>query len=234
MKASAIESAWKGIARCEHCAVRSLALFGDLRAEDFNLIHLPIDEIEFAPGITIYSVADPAPAVFTLRSGLVKLVQYLPDGHQRIVGLVSPGGTFGMEALVGRPYAHTAVVLETALVCRIPRPVIDRLRTETPRLHGALMERWQSALDEAHSWLTELSTGKAPQRFARLLLRTVGADGTAPMFPREDLGAMLAITTEHASRTVAEFRRAGAITPVTADRCRCNRTQLEAIATADG
>jgi CRP/FNR family transcriptional regulator, anaerobic regulatory protein len=64
-------------------------------------------------------------------------------------------------------------------------------------------------LSEADAWLTELSTGSARQRVARLLLRLVRDRETSEchLFGREDMGAMLGITTETASRTIAELRR---------------------------
>jgi CRP/FNR family transcriptional regulator, anaerobic regulatory protein len=233
MKESAIDSAWKGFSRCESCAMREAALFGDLTPEDFTLIHMPIDEVELAVGMTLYSSGDEGQAIFTLRTGLIKLVQFLADGQQRIVRLVMPGDVLGLETLAGRPYAHTAIILEKASFCRIPRPVIERLERETPRLHGNLTKRWFSALEQADAWLTELSTGKAPQRFARLLLRIMEQDGRAALFTREDLGAMLAITTEHASRVVAEFRRNNVISEVTPNSCRANRHKLECIAASE-
>ncbi|MFW6258217.1 MAG: helix-turn-helix domain-containing protein, partial [Halochromatium sp.] len=76
-------------------------------------------------------------------------------------------------------------------------------------LHEELMQRWQRALTEADAWLTELSTGSARQRVARLLLRLVRdrESSECQLFGREDMGAMLGITTETASRTIASFKR---------------------------
>lgn len=233
MRKSQIEAAWKGNAQCERCGVRDLVLFADLAEPDFNLIHLPIDEIELEPGKAVYAAGDEGTAVYTLRSGLVKLVQYLPDGNQRIVRLLRRGDTFGLEATVAEPYEHTPIVLQRALVCRIPRQVIERLSRETPRLHSQLMRRWHAALKQADDWLTELSTGKAPQRLARFLLQTMDSDGTAILFTREDLGAMLGITTEHSSRTVAEFKRNKSIVEIAPNRFHCDRGQLECIAAAE-
>ncbi|MES9966951.1 MAG: helix-turn-helix domain-containing protein, partial [Sedimenticola sp.] len=75
--------------------------------------------------------------------------------------------------------------------------------------HQELLSRWQRALTEADAWLTELSTGSAKQRVARLLLRLVRDEEASEceLFSREDMGAMLGITTETASRTIAEFKR---------------------------
>lgn len=230
MRRTQIDAAWQGTAHCLDCGIRDLVLFADLTEPDFNLIHLPIDEIAFEPGATLYSAGGDAATLFTIRSGLVKLVQYLPDGTQRIVRLLRNGATAGLEALLGGNYEHTAIALQPTEVCRIPRQVVERLSRETPRLHGQLMQRWHAALRQADDWLTELSTGKAPQRLARLMLHLAGPEGEVTLLSREDVGSMLGITTEHASRTVAEFKRNGVITEIAVNRYRCDRDHLTAIA----
>lgn len=233
MKQGRIEEAWSAGAKCQSCGIRDLVLFADLAKDDFGLIHLPIDEFELLQGQQLYSAQQEGDSLYTIRSGLVKLVQYLPDGGQRIVRLLKRGAVAGLETLVGQPYEHTAVALQKASVCRIPRQVIDRLSRETPRLHAQLMLRWHDSLRQADDWLTELSTGKAPQRLARLLMQIVDADGTVSLFPREDLGAMLGITTEHASRTVAELKRQEAIFELSANSYLCNLDLLQCIGSAD-
>lgn len=232
MKASQIDAAWQGTAECRDCGVRDLVLFAELTEQDFSLIHLPIDEIRFETGATVYEAGQDGRALFTIRSGLVKLVQYLPDGTQRIVRLLRQGATAGLEVLVGQPYEHTAIVLQSALVCRLPRDVVERLSRETPRLHSQLMRRWHAALHQADGWLTELSTGNARQRVARLFLhlQESAAGPTVQLLSREDVGAMLGITTETASRTVAEFKRQGLVEEVGTNRFRCNKDGLERVA----
>ena len=101
----------------------------------------------------------------------MKLVQYLPDGSQRIVRLLHSADVAGLEALLGQSYQHDAVVLQAASVCRLPIEVVKRLDRDSPKLHHELLLRWQRALTEADAWLTLLSTGTARQRVARLLLR---------------------------------------------------------------
>ncbi|MGB1108935.1 MAG: Crp/Fnr family transcriptional regulator [Gammaproteobacteria bacterium] len=199
--------------RCEKCGIRNTALFADLRESDFELIHQPIDDLEFPVGEVLYAAGERAGHLYTLRSGLIKLEQYLPDGTQRIVRLLQPGDVAGLEATVADDYEHTAVALEPISVCRIPKSVVRTLNEQTPRLHGRLMERWRKALREADRWLTELSTGTARERVARLLLAQCDCtEGDQfHLLGREDIGAMLGITTETASRVVAEFKRAGLI-----------------------
>lgn len=232
MNRNGIEAARLGTARCNSCAVRDLVLFGDLRDADFDLIHVPIDELKFPAGATLYNAGEEGASLYTIRSGLVKLVQFLPDGTQRIVRLLRPGAVAGLEVLVGKPYEHTAVALQEAETCRLPREVVERLSKETPRLHARLMERWYQSLHQADEWLTELSTGSARRRLARLFLKLASDRPCEPvqLSGREDLGAMLGVGMETASRTVAEFKRAGLVTERTPNVFDCDLPALEAVA----
>ncbi|GEO82726.1 Crp/Fnr family transcriptional regulator [Pararhodospirillum oryzae] len=235
MKRSRIEAAWRGQPECQGCSIRDLALFADLQQADFNLIHLPIDEFEVEAGSVLYNGGDEARALLTLRSGLVKLVQYLSDGSQRIVRLQRPGDTLGLEATVGDQYEHTAVALRRVLLCRIPVEVIHRLSQETPRLHRQLMMRWHNNVRQADTWLTALSTGSAKARVARFLLdipKEAGADGVpvCELLSREDIGAMLGVTTETASRMIADLKRSGVITERKLNTFVCNEDALRVLA----
>ncbi|CAO3436235.1 Crp/Fnr family transcriptional regulator [Azospirillum argentinense] len=231
MHRNGIDAARLGAARCSSCAIRDLVLFGDLRDQDFDLIHIPIDELRFQPGATLYSAGDEGGSLYTIRGGLVKLVQFLPDGTQRIVRLLRRGAVAGLEVLVGKPYEHTAVVLQEAETCRLPRAVVERLSKETPRLHARLMERWYQSLHQADEWLTELSTGSARRRLARLFLKLAADAPNEPVLlsGREDLGAMLGVGMETASRTIAEFKRAGLVVEQAPNVFVCDLPALEAV-----
>lgn len=218
----------RGTERCRSCDMRSSVLFADLQPEDFALVHEPIEETRFGSGEVIYRAGETANAAFTLREGLVKLVRYLPDGTQRIVRMLTRSDVAGLETILGERYEHTAIVIEPTQACRIPTDVLRRLNRDTPRLHTQLLRRWQKALSSADAWITELSTGPAKERVARLLLRQVencGQEGFH-LLGREDIGAMLGITTETASRVVAQFKREGVIRDVGGGLCRAEVAAL--------
>lgn len=197
------------------------------------MIRQPIEELSFAPGESLYQPGDAPKYLYTVRQGLLKLVQYLPSGDQRIVRLLKKGDVAGLEVLLEQPYRHRAVVLEPADVCRIPATEVNRLSAETPRLHHQLLSRWQQALSEADDWLTELSMGSARARLARLLLRLdqCCTEEFIHLPSREDIGAMLGITTETASRLVSEFKRKGYLKGIDPNRVYADLIALEHIAT---
>ena len=110
--------------------------------------------------------------------------------------------------------------------------VIERLGREQPALYLELMARWQQALSEADAWLTQFTTGTARQRVARLLLRLAcpDQDHPLPLFGREDMGAMVGLTTETVSRTIAELRRQEVLRDRGTNLQECNREMLRRIA----
>lgn len=209
VKSVTLRDAWSGEADCRNCSLLTSVLFAGLKESDFERIHDPIDQFTLKPGQALYHAGDTGEFMFTVRSGACKLIQYLPDGSQRIVRLARTSDVLGLEAILGDCYQHEAVALQVTEVCRFPARMVRDLGTDNPTLHRELMARWQRALSEADAWLTQLSTGSARQRVARLLLRLVraGAPGECQLFGREDLGAMLGVTTETTSRTIAEFKR---------------------------
>jgi len=208
-KKISLREAWSGEADCLRCTLRDTVLFAGLTEKDFGRIHDPIDQFVLQPGTTLYRAGDSGEFMFTIRSGAVKLIQYLADGSQRIVRIVRGTDVLGLEALLHEPYHHDAVALQPTEVCRFPARIVRELGMNNSHLHRELMTRWQRALSEADAWLTELSTGAARQRVARLLLRLVRdrESSECQLFSREDMGAMLGITTETASRTIADFKR---------------------------
>ncbi|MEN8178487.1 MAG: Crp/Fnr family transcriptional regulator [Pseudomonadota bacterium] len=209
VKLVTLKEAWDGKADCKSCAIRESVLFAGLPEGVFEQIHDPIDQYTLPVGATLYHTGDQGERLYTVRSGILKLVQYLQDGSQRIVRLIRSTDVTGLECLLGENYQHEAVVLQETEVCSLPVKVVDILSKENPTLHRELLHRWQRALNEADAWLTELSTGSSKQRVARLLLRLVqdSQSSECQLFAREDMGAMLGITTETASRTIAEFKR---------------------------
>lgn len=210
------ESAWRGTADCRACGIRDMVLFADLHEDDFNLIHAPIDDLEYTAGQPLVRAGDTATSLYTLRTGMIKLVRNTVDGRQRIVRVLRHGDVIGLEALMGPVYDSDAIALTGVKVCRLPLQVIQRLNRETPRLHQRLLERWHRSLKEADDWLADLNFGTARQRLAGLILKMRGEQEpeVSHLFSREDMGAMLDLKLETVSRTLNSFVREGMIEPM--------------------
>lgn len=230
-KRIALTQAWEGSADCRNCTIRSSALFGGLTEHDFETLHEPIEQLTLMPGSVLYNAGDSGHHLFTVRSGLLKLVRYLPDGSQRIVRLAQDMDVLGLEMMVAQQYEHEAIVLRTAALCRYPKDAVSRLIQQNPTLHQNLMARWQKALNEADTWITLLSTGSSRKRMANLLLLLNKGETASECFllSREDIGSMLSMTIETTSRTISEFKRAGFMKEISHNHFNLDIPALKAI-----
>ena len=211
-----IDSAWQGTSDCRSCGIRDMVLFSDLNEQDFSQIHTPIDDLVFVADALLYAEGEQALGVFTLRSGMVKLVRSTADGRERIVRVLRPGDVIGLEALATSHYDSEAVAMVESSVCRIPLSVLHHLSAHSPRLHMRLMQKWQQALKDADDWLAELNFGTARQRVAGLALKMRDTDQPqfTSFFARDDMGAMLDLKLETVSREISALVRDGLIRPV--------------------
>lgn len=199
---------------CRSCSVRQFALFGALSDEALDTIHTRIATVEFEPGAPVFDAGQRGAALYTVRSGVVRFERVNERGDWRITRLAGKGDLLGAEALVQHRHADAAVACTPVVACRIPRELVDELSAQQPAIVRELMRRWQAALDDAEDWLAELATGSARRRVLRLLLKLAGlAPPGEPIWlpKREEMGAMLGLTLETASRMVSQLKREGVI-----------------------
>jgi CRP-like cAMP-binding protein len=232
------------------CGVRRSSLFGVLDDATLQRIHHRIADLAFTPGQRIYGADEPGTGVYTVREGVVRLERSSERGERRIVRLAGPGDLIGMESLLGQTHAADALACTAAKLCRLPRGLVDDLASDQPVLLRDLMKRWQAALDEADEWLTELSVGSARWRMLRLLLKlsefgAVGAKtgartgaghpapGTVWLPTRQQIGAMLGLTVETASRLVSALKREGVLATPGARQARIDMAGLLACLKAE-
>jgi CRP-like cAMP-binding protein len=225
------DESWQGRADCKHCAIRGTVLFSVLSQAELDRALLDIDNQCFEPGSEVFSQDADGGYVYTVRAGSLKMVHELADGTRRIVRMHHPGDAIGLEGLLGLPYRHSAVVMQKADICRIPVGVIQALELNTPHLHEQLMRRWQASLDEAESFITDLNTGPAESRLARLLLKLAahGERNGIPDMLREDIAAIIGVTTETASRLMADFRRRKLIEDKDRRTMKCDQEGLRSL-----
>jgi CRP/FNR family transcriptional regulator, anaerobic regulatory protein len=216
---------------CQTCPVRQFAFFGSLDDEGLQRIHQHIAEQRFTAGQTIYAAQGDGHAVFTVRSGVVRLERVSQRGDRRILRLAGRTDLIGLEAVLEQTYAADAVACTDVEVCRIPRSLVEELAAKEPHVVRDLMKRWQRALDDAEEWLAELATGPARRRMLRLLLKLseYAEPGGAVWLPmRDEMGAMLDMTVETASRMVSALRREGVLEPLGHREAQLDMTRLMA------
>ena len=93
------------------------------------------------------------------------------------------------------------------------------------------MQKLHEALIRAHACTRELGTGQARQRVARLfLILSPTQGGIVKLFGHEDVGSLLGLTTETASRMIAGFKRKGIIREISLNKFDVRFDKLQEVA----
>jgi len=226
---------WQGRADCQHCNIRHLMMFSGLPEPAFEQVLSPIDNFRYPGATVLFEQGKRDKGIFSIRSGIIKLLSLTTDGTQRIVRLLGRGGAIGLELMeADECYRHTAIALTPVDVCQIPLPTMLQLDTRYPQLCQQVRSRLQADLDRADQWIVTLGSGPARRRIANLLLVMVeycnDPHHAIELLGREDMAAIIGTSVETASRIIAEFKRSGILRKTGIHRHWCDVAALEAIA----
>lgn len=185
---------------------------GDWELEELSDLLRQCGQKYYSAKEVIYLEGDRAGTVYGIRSGLVKILSYLPDGRARIVRLHGVGSWIGLSALLGRPYEHTAVAVDAVEAYKISASRLLVLRLNEPLHFFNFMEQWYEHLQEADLWIAEFSTGAIKSRVARLIrfLSDIEYGKSSVMVELlrvHEMADILGVTPESVSRILAEFKR---------------------------
>ena len=206
---------WLGRSDCRNCGIRHMMLFSGFDDSDFDHILEPIDNLRYAERTQLYAQGEQNNKVYSIRRGVIKLIQTQTDGSLRIVRLLGPGAIVGIEALLDKPYRHTAIALKELDVCRISIATLKQLELEKPWLNEKVMAHWEQHLSIADRWISELSSGSMRSRILKLFsflieLNDDNSD-TIHLFGYEDMASIIGTSRETFSRILGELKNEGLI-----------------------
>jgi CRP/FNR family transcriptional regulator len=185
----------------------------------------------------IYARGSVGHLAYTVGRGVVRFERVTSSGHRRIVRIAGPGELFGQEAWLQQAYRDEAVSCTAVTLNPIPLATLHGQPGSTPLLTLELMLQWQRSLDAAQSWAAEMMCGPARRRVLQLLTRlqdVADTPGSIWLPKREQMGDMLDIAVETASRVVASLCREGVISLVPPQRAELDLARLrQALAEAD-
>lgn len=199
---------------CLSCSMRGVALFGVLDEPALEEVHSHITYVDLPAGKALFEAGQEGEAVYTLREGILRFERASAGGERRILRIAGCGDLLGQELLLQKPHMDDAIACTPVALCRIPVHVVLRLGALHPALLRELMQRWQAALEDSQSWLSDLTTGSARRRVLKLLakLAQYGSPGRPAWLPRrEEMGDMLNLTIETTSRQISQLRREGVL-----------------------
>lgn len=175
-----------------------------------------LDRNQARPGQILFQEGNRATHLYVIRSGGVRQLRRDPGGGEHVVGLLGPGDTAGVEALVGGCCATTAEVIERSELCVAGRDEVALLLDAVPGLAVALVRSTHRRLERALGQQACLGVVGSASRIAAYLLHLSDpGDGDPTWVPQPltqaDLAAVVGVSAETACRVLARLRDGGLI-----------------------
>jgi CRP/FNR family transcriptional regulator, dissimilatory nitrate respiration regulator len=197
-----------------------LPLFSDLNPPELERLALGCQLRRYTRGETIFRVGAPCEEFHVTVTGQVKLYAVSPDGQEKVIELVGPGGSFA-EALMftGQPYIINAQSLSDTLLLSVKKHAvvseIERDARFAMRMLAGISRRLHGLVHDVQAYA--LHSGM--QRVIGYLLRDVSTDDnvggeaitvTLPV-SKSVIASRLSLTPEYFSRVLHELEAAGLI-----------------------
>jgi CRP-like cAMP-binding protein len=179
---------------------------------------------ELCSGQILYREGSFADKLFTITSGIVKLVAHMPNGRVRILGLHGRGAVLGLVTPISActTYHHTAIAVTDTVAQWAPSIQLRRIRRDCSEEYMQLVEHHCEDLKNAERWITEFSADTTTCRIARLIkylaeIQQLPEPNAVALLTCQEMAEVIGVSTESASRVLAKFKRLGILTPVAAD-----------------
>ena len=217
---------------CILCPIRARALFAHLEESDLDQGITGVRNGILRANTVIYRQGEPAETVFTIRSGVVKLITEDPDSQPRILRMLGRGSAIGLESLEGAAvYGQTAIAMRDLNICRIPRSALLALRESHPGLLNGIVKKWREHVYWSDRWISSLCAGKQSERVPSLICMIAEVSGDplrAVRLPRSaEMAQILGCSVESLSRRMAELKRQGLLRRVGPWTYRCEPALIE-------
>ncbi len=222
---------------CGACTVRHLTLCASLDAQELAEVSAIVSTVELGPGDPLFDEAQPAEHVFNVTAGAVKVYKLLADGRRQMTGFLFPGDFLGLAN--EETYAYSAEAVTHTVLCRFPRPKLERLLERYPKMEHRLLGMASHELAVAQEQMLLLGRKSAREKIASFLLmlsrravqRGQNGDPVAVSMSRNDIGDYLGLTTETVSRTFTQLKKGGTISLLPGGKVELSdRPRLEDIA----
>jgi len=185
-------------------AIKKCPLFAGVT--DVDLDHLcRIGKMrESAKGELLFSEGEEAEGFYIVAAGKVKIYKLSPEGKERILHIVHPGGTFAEAAIFGSGmYPAYAQPLEASRLVFFPKKEFISLLHEHSQISINMIAGLSRFLRQFAAQIEELTFKDVPARLARYLLELAGDEADQVELPisKSQLASNLGTVSETLSRT---------------------------------
>ncbi len=198
--------------------MRESVLFQKLDERQLDTIVQNVQAASLDDGQILFEQERPASEIFMLESGQIKLARISPEGHEKVIDLITPGSTFAEAIMFSRQplYPVTATALQASQVLCFDAGIYTDILHQSTEACFSIMAQMSCRLHWQIGEIDRLTLHNATFRVVAYLLDQVpstdrGASRVQLSIPKHIIASRLSITPETLSRTFSKLNRDGLI-----------------------
>ncbi|TCK17588.1 CRP-like cAMP-binding protein [Thiogranum longum] len=198
--------------------MRESILFQKLDEGQLDTIVQSTQAASLDEGQVLFEQERPASEIFMLESGQIKLARLSPEGHEKVIDLITPGSTFAEAIMFSlQPlYPVTATALQASQVLCFDAGIYTDILHQSTEACFSIMAQMSRRLHWQIAEIDRLTLHNATFRVVAYLLDQVpstdrGASRVQLNIPKHVIASRLSITPETLSRTFSKLNRDGLI-----------------------
>jgi CRP-like cAMP-binding protein len=199
--------------------LQALPLFHDISPDELARIAEGCTVRRLARGQHVFRVGEPCEEFHVTVIGQVKLYALSPNGQEKVIEIIGPGGTFA-EALMftGRPYIINAQAVTDALVLSVSKKAVVAEIQRDPKFSLRMLAGISRRLHGLVRDVEDYTLRSGAQRIIGYLLREVdevasqeGPVSVSLPVSKATIASRLSLTPEYFSRVMHELEASGLI-----------------------
>ena len=198
---------------CLACETRAFSVCAALPDDELCTLRALASPVRFGPKETLLVQGQPAPTVYNITSGTVRLYTLLSDGRRQIVGFAMPGDFIGLS--MRETASISADAIDSVEACAFTRATYSALADSKPFLLRRLHAQASHELTLAQEQMMLLGRRNAEEKIICFLLAIqqrwarIGRPSVTVPLPmgRQDIADFLGLTIETVSRTLTRLAR---------------------------
>ena len=188
--------------------LKNVPLFAGLSESDLDDLMAIVRINEHPRGELLFSDGEEAAGFFIVLDGKVKVYKLSPEGKERILHVIHPGGTFAEAAIFGEGlYPAYAEPLQASKLLFLPKDAFLALLRDNSRVSINMIAGLSKFLRQFANQIEDLTFKDVPSRLARYLMDLSRGTKQTVMLPisKSQLASNLGTVSETLSRTLRKL-----------------------------
>ena len=199
---------------CSECILRKISICDMVTKSELNLLEDLSSNVYFSKNVNLFHLGDQSNFVYTITSGIARIVVHLKDGRRQILGFLLPGDFIGLSLEPEWNFSVEAVTPISA--CQFSRLQFKQFMSKNLNGPSKIQDLSRNEIEELYKLIVILGVMNAEEKLMKFILmqkkrwdyiNSTISDIVPINMTRQDIANYLGMTIETVSRSFSTLEK---------------------------